>query len=460
MNRIISRNKSYVVQDKKTNQGGDNIGRIVIMEFKTQDSTAFDDMLAFVKQHPDFEKLEISYEPTLSLSGLEINLSRRRVINNGQEIELTVKEYDILCLLAANKGRVLTYEQIYDKVWGEISAGNEKDTVGFYIRNLRKKLCDAKYQIIYDTMQKNDNLLNVAAMCEIAGVSRSGYYHYLSTENQRMEREERDRQDFLLILKAYQYRGYHKGARSIYMRLLHMEPPIVMNIKKIRRLMKKYNLQCPIRKANPYRRMAKAMATAYTAPNIVNREFEEHGPRKILLTDITYIINAKAPWCYMSTIIDACTKELLSWVLSESLEIDFVLETVKQLIEKHGTDLSTETLIHSDQGSHYTSIKFIQLLKDNELRQSMSRRANCWDNAPQESFFGHMKDELDLSECYSYEEILNAVRDWTEYYNTERYQWDLARLSPVEYYQYLTTGIYPLLNPKAKGENNQSEASL
>lgn len=72
-------------------------------------------------------------------------------------------------------------------------------------------------------------------MYEIAGVSRSGYYHYLSTEDQRMERKERDRQDFLLILKAYQYRGYHKGARSIYMRLLHMEPPIVMNIKKIRR---------------------------------------------------------------------------------------------------------------------------------------------------------------------------------------------------------------------------------
>ena len=72
----------------------------------------------------------------------------------------------------------------------------------------------AKYQIIYDTLQKNDNLLNVAAMCEIAGVSRSGYYHYLSTEDQRMEREERDRQDFLLILKAYQYRGYHKGALS------------------------------------------------------------------------------------------------------------------------------------------------------------------------------------------------------------------------------------------------------
>lgn len=126
----------------------------LIMEFKAQDSTAFDDMLAFVKQHPDFEKLEISYEPTLSLSSLEINLSRRRVINNGQEIELTVKEYDILCLLAANKGRVLTYEQIYDKVWGEISAGNEKDTVGFHIRNLRKKLCDTNSHFSIDSVRE------------------------------------------------------------------------------------------------------------------------------------------------------------------------------------------------------------------------------------------------------------------------------------------------------------------
>lgn len=70
-----------------------------------------------------------------------------------------------------------------------------------------------------------------------------------------------------------------------------------------------------------------------------------------------------------------------------------------------------------------------------------------------------MKDELDLSVCYSYEEILNAVIDWTEYYNTERYQWDLAKLLPVEYYQYLTTGVYLLITPESKGENKQSGIS-
>ncbi|MCL4432702.1 MAG: DDE-type integrase/transposase/recombinase, partial [Epsilonproteobacteria bacterium] len=163
----------------------------------------------------------------------------------------------------------------------------------------------------------------------------------------------------------------------------------------------------------------------------------------------------KALRCYMSTIIDACTKELLAWVLSNSLEIDFVLETVSQLIKNHGISLTAETLINSDQGAHYTSIKFSQLIKDSELRQSMSRKANCWDNAPQESFYGHMKDEINISLCTTFEEIHEVISDWTNYYNNDRYQWDLARLTPMEYYNYLLTGEYPLIIPKAKGEGGE-----
>lgn len=278
----------------------------------------------------------------------------------------------------------------------------------------------AKYEIIYEMTKQNGNRLSVSTLCEIAGVSRSGYYNYLSTEDVRLKREEQDRKDFQKILEAYSFRGYNKGARSIYMRLLHMDPPIHMNVKKIRRLMKKYGLFCPIRKANPYRRMAKAMATNNIAPNLVNREFEKHGPRKILLTDITYIINGKAPRVYMSTIIDAYTKEILSWVLSDSLVLDFVLDTVTQLCYTHDISLTEETIIHSDQGAHYTSIKFIELVKDKNLRQSMSRKANCWDNAPQESFFGHMKDEIDISQCTTFEEICKVVSDWTDYYNNDK----------------------------------------
>ncbi|MFP3153862.1 IS3 family transposase [Lachnospiraceae bacterium ZAX-1] len=153
----------------------------------------------------------------------------------------------------------------------------------------------------------------------------------MSRKKYDVQREVKDQQDFLSIVEAYRHSGYGKGARSIYMRLLHMNPPVALNIKKIRRLMKKYGLFCPIRKANPYSRMAKTMATADATPNLLNRECETHVPRKVLLTDITCIINRKAPRCYLSTIIGACTKKLLSWVLSVSLKIDFVMETVNQL---------------------------------------------------------------------------------------------------------------------------------
>jgi len=280
-------------------------------------------------------------------------------------------------------------------------------------------------------------------LCEIAGVSRSGYYNWVSSERKRIEKEIQDRADFELILAAYTHRGYDKGAQGIYMRLLHMEPPVIMNVKKIRRLMKKYGLICEIRKANPYRRMAKAIKTNTVADNLVKRQFESHGPRKVLLTDITYI-PYRGIFCYLSTIMDAYTKQILSYVLSESLEVDFVLETVNQLIEKHGISLTTKTIIHSDQGCHYTSCSFIQLVKDKGLRQSMSRRGNCWDNAPQESFFGRMKDHIKLKECESFEEVKKVIDDWMDYYNNDRYQWKLAKLSPNEYYNYMVTGMYPL----------------
>lgn len=300
-----------------------------------------------------------------------------------------------------------------------------------------------KFEVIHETLKEEDNLLNVSMLCDIAGVSRSGYYRWIQSESVRKERENKDRQDFELILEAYNQRGYSKGARGIYMCMLHWDKPVVMNLKKIRRLMNKYGLICPIRKANPYRRMAKAIKTDNVAKNILKREFTEHGPRKVLLTDITYIpYNSK--FCYLSTILDAYTKQILSYVLSDSLELDFVLETVDKLVKNHGVELSTETLIHSDQGCHYTSTSFIQIVKDNNLRQSMSRRGNCWDNAPQESFFGHMKDEIDISKCTKYREIKTVIDDWIDYYNNERYQWQLAKLSPNEYYKYITTGIYPL----------------
>lgn len=301
----------------------------------------------------------------------------------------------------------------------------------------------AKFMIIHAALQKEDNQLDIQTMCQLVGVSRSGYYRWLNASQYRAELEEQDCRDFELILQAYNHRDYKKGARSIYMRLLHLNPPVVMNLKKIRRIMEKYRLYCPIRKVNPYRKMMQAMHTSHVSPNLVNREFTTSGPRTLLLTDISYI-PYNGMFCYLSTILDACTRQVLAYTLSESLEVDFVLQTILSMVEKHGVSLHAETIVHSDQGAHYTSLKFIQILKDYSLRQSMSRRGNCWDNAPQESFFGHMKDEIDLYGCTEFSQVKAVIDDWMDYYNTERYQWQLAKLAPDEYFTYITTGVYPL----------------
>jgi putative transposase len=308
---------------------------------------------------------------------------------------------------------------------------------------LREK-SDIKFRIIREMTARDNNMLNISMLCKIAGVSRSGYYRWLGAEDTRKAFEEQDVKDFALILEAYRFRGYAKGARGIYMRFLHRMPPTVMNIKKIRRLMSKYGLMCPIRKANPYRRMAKALKTSNIAPNLLNREFRERGARMVLLTDITYIPFGVGERCYMSTILDAYTKQLLAYVVSVSLEVDFVLETVEILVRDHGISLQAETLINSDQGCHYTCYRFIQIVRDANLRQSMSRRANCWDNAPQESFYGHMKDEIDLVPCGTFEEVKSVIAAWADYYNNDRYQWQLAKLSPNEFYEYTCTGVHPL----------------
>jgi transposase InsO family protein len=301
----------------------------------------------------------------------------------------------------------------------------------------------SKFQIIHEIISKEGNILSVSDLCRVADVSRSGYYRWVNAAESRNSRELVDRSAFGLILAAYQFRGYNKGVRGIQMRLLHMG--INMNPKKIRRLMHKYNLVCPIRAANPYRRIAKALHTNHVADNLVNREFRQHGPRSILLTDITFI-PFNGNFSYLSVILDYYTRQVLSYVLSDSLEVDFVLETIHLLVKNHGVSLNTETIIHSDQGSHYTCHRFIRIVQDAGLRQSMSRRGNCWDNAPQESFFGHMKDELknQIPKWKTFGDIKCSIDDWMDYYNNERYQWNLAKLSPNEYFNYLTTGEYPI----------------
>ena len=175
--------------------------------------------------------------------------------------------------------------------------------------------------------------------------------------------------------KAFTKKGYKNGARSIRMNLEN-NFNTTFNLKKIRRIMKKYGIVCPHRRANPYKRIAKATKEHRVVPNTLNREFKQGIPFKVLLTDITYLTFGKGKRAYLSAIKDGSTNEILAYNVSTSINLDLALETVKRLT-KQRFKLAVGCFIHSDQGSHYTSPKYQSLLKTKGICQSMSRRGNC-----------------------------------------------------------------------------------
>jgi len=269
-------------------------------------------------------------------------------------------------------------------------------------------------------------------LCKSASVSRSGYYNYYCSNSiaTRNAQEENDLESYKNILAAFNFKNRKKGARQIKMTLKN-EFNINYNLKRIKRIMKKYNIVCPYRKANPYRRMMKATKEHTVLSNLLNREFKQQIPGKVLLTDITYLFYKNGQKAYLSTILDSSTNEALAYNISKSLKIDIVTETIDNLVKSNKHLLRKDVFIHSDQGAHYTSPIFQSKLKQNNIGQSMSRRGNCWDNAPQESFFGHLKDETNLKNCETFEDVLCEIEDYIDYHNKYRCQWNLKKMTPV-----------------------------
>jgi len=291
------------------------------------------------------------------------------------------------------------------------------------------------YEMI-NTVSSKHNLKHVISfLCRSAGVSRSGYYRYINSNEVRKKREKSDENSRDIILMAYSYRGFKKGSRSIKM-TLEGKFGIIFNRKRIQRIMRKYDIVCPIRKPNPYRRMQQANKAHHKIQNILNREFNQTIPRKVLLTDITYLKYGKYQNAYLSTVKDSCTREIITYHLSRQMNLDLVLNTFFKL-QSQEAGISEQTIVHSDQGVHYTSRDYQALLKNIKVVQSMSRKGNCWDNAPQESFFGHMKDELNLDECKTFELLEKSIEDYMDYYNNDRYQWGLNKMTPVQYRDHL-----------------------
>lgn len=286
-------------------------------------------------------------------------------------------------------------------------------------------------------IEETRNKLNVSVqfLCEVAGVSKSGFYNHLNSKEVRKIRNENDKKSRELILEAFNVKGYKKGARSIKM-TLERDSKIIFNLKRIRRIMKKYSIVCPKRKPNLYKQIAKATHEHQTCPNSLNRDFKQGKAYRVLLTDITYLTYSNGKRAYLSAMKDSGTNEIIAFNVSDNLKVEIALNTVNILLKKQ-IKLDPEVLIHSDQGFHYTNPRYQALLLKNNITQSVSRRGSCWDNAPMESFFGHMKDDIFFKELESLEEVKYEVKRYMNYYNNHRCQWGLKKMTPVEYRSHL-----------------------
>lgn len=266
--------------------------------------------------------------------------------------------------------------------------------------------------------------------CSIAKVSRSGYHKWLI----HADEPEKDHGDYLLIKEIFDEGKSKYGFRTVLMKL--SDKGILMNHKKVSRIMRKYDLITKVRRRNPYKMIMKKSLGHRTFENKLDRKFDQTIPFSVLCTDITYLPYNNR-FAYLSVIKDIASSEVVAWNLTQHLEMELVLDTVSFMKNTcHATQLK-DAMIHSDQGFHYTNPLYIEMVERLNMVQSMSGKGNCIDNAPIESFFGHLKDEVEYKACKTFTEVYEKMETYMEYYNNGRRQWGLKKMTPVQYRNHL-----------------------
>ncbi len=268
--------------------------------------------------------------------------------------------------------------------------------------------------------------MSTVQLCKFAGIKRSSFYKWFKKLSLSSFDKDEDLIQQVFILK----RG-KAGARKIRMFLIR-DYGVIFNLKKIRRIMRKYNLKAQIRKKRPNHIFLNNFKHE-VLPNILNQNFKVEKAEKVYSTDITYLNYNSGDKAYLSAVKDLGSREIVQHSISKNIDVSLVINGLSIFLNNLPIAKKKRMIIHSDQGAHYTSQTYRSLLKKNKIKQSMSRRGNCLDNAPIESFFGHFKDELDYKNCKTFEELKNQVDKYINYYNNDRPQWGLKGKTPVEH---------------------------
>lgn len=266
----------------------------------------------------------------------------------------------------------------------------------------------------------------VDAMCRFLQVSRSAYYDWLHRMPTTGEKEDTDLTSILQSVFEKSRATY--GTRRIKAALLGRDRTV--SRRRIGRLMREAGLACKTKRK--FKATTNSKHDQPIAPNHLDRQFSVYQPDQVYVGDITYIPTQEG-WLYLAVVIDLYSRQVVGWSMTEHMRTKLVNDALLMALWKRKPDKGL--VWHTDRGSQYASENHRALLKQYGIRQSMSRKGNCWDNAVSESFFHTLKTELIHHQTYqTRSDAKQAVFEYIEvFYNRERLHSANGYMSPVDY---------------------------
>jgi putative transposase len=278
----------------------------------------------------------------------------------------------------------------------------------------------------YAAVEAGKAEFSVATMCRWLGASRSGYYDWLHRDERARVVSDRA----LSVHVAAIYKAHHRryGSPRIHREL--REQGHHVSRKRIARLMRKMLLRA--RSARRCVVTTDSRANAAPAPNLLQRDFATSSPNQVWVADVTYL-PSKAGWLYLAVLLDLGSRRAVGWAISEKNDTALALTVLRRAL---AIRKEAPTIHHSDRGSPYASAEYQRELSLHNIKPSMSRKGDCWDNAVAESFFATVKIEIDIPGGIfsSPQEAIHTVGNYIDgYYNRERRHSTLDYASPIEY---------------------------
>jgi putative transposase len=265
----------------------------------------------------------------------------------------------------------------------------------------------------------------VTLLCRVLGLARSGYYAWRARSVSA--RKARDLQLTSQIQTIFTDSRRTYGSPRVHAQL--QAQGIRTARKRVARLMRQAQLCARARRRSV--RTTDSRHTEPIAPNLLARTFQAEAPDRVWVTDITYLPTREG-WLYLAVVLDLFGRRVVGWSMQPSLERGLVLRALSHALQRRQPQPGL--LHHSDRGSQYASAEYQALLAQAQIRCSMRRKGNCWDNAAMESFFATLKAELPVSVFDSHAAARSAVFDYIErFYNRVRLHSTLGYRSPVAY---------------------------